>query len=256
VAAAATVRAAQQQQQQLQQQYLAAVKYAAKFRVERAEKATKDAAILLRIVEAKQQQQQRKRKQQPGPSPQSSGIVPMWRRCEAKVRSGGKHRRQVAAAQAKVDAAPRGSPLRLLLEALHARVSIHVQQPQKLDSGHLDADSWEPFDDMQLANGITAAVGWMDMAVDPSLEIVGLPDEGWEETTCFEVVRDVKDYLHIHAKVCPSAGAVRERILKAQRQFGLKPAGLRDFQQDANRKIPHYFKASKNTNSKRPTRKP
>ena len=72
---------------------------------------------------------------------------------------------------------------------------------------------------------------------------------------CFEIVSDVTDYVHLHANVIRSEGDVRERILKAQRQFGLNPAGLRDFQQDAERKIPHYFGASKNTNRSR-TRKP
>ena len=109
----------------------------------------------------------------------------------------------------------------------------------------MDADSWEPFDDVQLANGITAAAGWMDMAVDPSLEIVGLSGDGWEAMDCFEIVSDVTDFVHVHANVIRSEGAVRERILKAQRQFGLNPAGLRDFQQDAERKILHYFGASK-----------
>ena len=100
-----------------------------------------------------------------------------------------------------------------------------------------DAVGWEPFDDVHLANGITAAANGIDTAVDLSLEIVGLSDEGWEETICFEIVSDVTDYVHIHAKVCPSAGAVRERILQAQGQFaGLNPAGLRNFQQDANRR--------------------
>ena len=78
---------------------------------------------------------------------------------------------------------------------------------------------------MQLANGITAAAGWMDMAVDPSLEIVGLSGDGWEAMDCFEIVSDVTDFVHVHANVIRSEGAVRERILKAQRQFGLNRRG-------------------------------
>ena len=72
-------------------------------------------------------------------------------------------------------------------------------------------EGWEPFDDVQLVNGITAAAGWIDMAVDPSLEIAGLSEEGWEEMACFEIVSDATDYVNTNGKVSRSARVVRDR---------------------------------------------
>ena len=126
-----------------------------------------------------------------------------------------------------------------LPQALHSRAITHLQPTQEpgIACSRADGDDgWEPFDDAQLAKGIAAAAGWMDMAADPSLEIVGLSDEGWEEMACFEIVSDATDYVNVHATVSRSAGAVRGRILQAQAQFGLTPAALCDFEQDANRK--------------------
>ena len=99
------------------------------------------------------------------------------------------------------------------------------------------AEGWEPFDDVQLVNGITAAAGWIDMAVDPSLEIPGLSEEGWEEMACFEIVSDATDYVNTNGKVSRSARVVRDRILQAQRQFGMTSAALTCFERDANRRI-------------------
>ena len=126
-----------------------------------------------------------------------------------------------------------------LPQALHSRAITHLQPTQEpgIACSRADGDDgWEPFDDAQLAKGIAAAAGWMDMAADPSLEIVGLSDEGWEEMACFEIVSDATDYVNVHATVSRSAGAVRDRILQAQAQFGLTPAGLCDLEQDANRR--------------------
>jgi hypothetical protein len=95
-------------------------------------------------------------------------------------------------------------------------------------------EGWEPFDDVQLVNGITAAAGWIDMAVDPSLEIAGLSEEGWEEMACFEIVSDATDYVNTNGKVSRSARVVRDRILQAQRQFGMTSAALTAFERDAN----------------------
>ena len=108
------------------------------------------------------------------------------------------------------------------------------------------ADGWEPFDDVQLVNGITSAGGWIDMAVDPSLEIAGLSDGGWEEMPCFEIVSDATDYLNMNSKTNRSTGAVRDRILQAQRQFGMTPEALRDFECSSNRRI-HRVERSKST---------
>ena len=137
-----------------------------------------------------------------------------------------------SSAVARVVAAP---------QALHSRAITHLQPTQEpgiacSGAGADGDDGWEPFDDAQLAKGIAAAAGWMDMAADPSLEIVGLSEEGWEEMACFESVSDATDYVNVHATVSRSAGAVRDRILQAQAQFGLTPAGLCDFEQDANRR--------------------
>ena len=98
-------------------------------------------------------------------------------------------------------------------------------------------EGWEPFDDVQLVNGITAAVGWIDMAVDPSLEIAGLSEEGWEEMACFEIVSDATDYVNTNGKVSRSVRVVRDRILQAQRQFGMTSAALTCFERNANRRI-------------------
>ena len=98
-------------------------------------------------------------------------------------------------------------------------------------------EGWEPFDDVQLVNGITAAVGWVDMAVDPSLEIAGLSEEGWEEMACFEIVSDATDYVNTNGKVSRSAREVRDRLLRVQRQFGTTPTALADFERDANRRL-------------------
>ena len=98
-------------------------------------------------------------------------------------------------------------------------------------------EGWEPFDDVQLVNGITAAVGWVDMAVDPSLEIAGLSEEGWEEMACFEIVSDATDYVNTNGKVSRSVRVVRDRILQAQRQFGMTSAALTCFERNANRRI-------------------
>eukprot|EP00964_Phaeocystis_antarctica_P154002 scaffold122492_cov36-Phaeocystis_antarctica.AAC.1 len=106
------------------------------------------------------------------------------------------------------------------------------------------AEGWEPFDDVQLVNGITAAAGWIDMAVDPSLEIPGLSEEGWEEMACFEIVSDATDYVNTNGKVSRSARVVRDRILQAQRQFGMTSAALTCFERDANRRI---HRSSKST---------
>ena len=90
---------------------------------------------------------------------------------------------------------------------------------------------------MQLVNGITAAAGWIDRAADPSLEIAGLSEEGWEEMACFEIVSDATDYVNTNGKVSRSARVVRDRILQAQRQFGMTSAALTAFERDANRRI-------------------
>ena len=135
-----------------------------------------------------------------------------------------------SSAVARVVAAP---------QALHSRAITHLQPTQEPGiacSGADGDDGWTPFDDAQLAKGIATAAGWMDMAADPSLEIVGLSEEGWEEMACCEIVSDATDYVNVHATVSRSAGAVRGRILQAQAQFGLTPAALCDFEQDANRK--------------------
>ena len=108
----------------------------------------------------------------------------------------------------------------------------------------VDPSGWEPFDDVQLVNGITAAGGWIDMAVDPSLEIPGLSEEGWESLACFEIVSDATDYVNTNGKVRRSAHAVRDRILQAQQQFGMSSAALTAFERDANRRI---HRASKST---------
>jgi len=97
---------------------------------------------------------------------------------------------------------------------------------------------------VQLVNGITAAGGWIDMAVDPSLEIPGLSEEGWESLACFEIVSDATDYVNTNGKVRRSAHAVRDRILQAQQQFGMSSAALTAFERDANRRI---HRASKST---------
>ena len=99
-----------------------------------------------------------------------------------------------------------------------------------------DADGWAPFDEVQLANGIAAAAGWIDMGADPSLEMAGLSEVGWEELGCFEIVSDATDYVNTHGKVCRSAREVRARIQHAQRQFGTTAAALADFERDANRR--------------------
>ena len=105
-------------------------------------------------------------------------------------------------------------------------------------------EGWEPFDDVQLVNGITAAAGWIDMAVDPSLEIAGLSEDGWEEMACFEIVSDATDYVNANGKVSRSTRVVRDRILQAQRQFGMTSAALIAFERDAKRRI---YRAAKST---------
>ena len=105
-------------------------------------------------------------------------------------------------------------------------------------------EGWEPFDDVQLVNGITTAAGWINTAVDPSLEIAGLSEEGWEEMACFEIVSDATDYVNANGKVSRSTRVVRDRILQAQRQFGMTSAALIAFERDAKRRI---YRAAKST---------
>ena len=105
-------------------------------------------------------------------------------------------------------------------------------------------EGWEPFDDVQLVNGITTAASWINTAVDPSLEIAGLSEEGWEEMACFEIVSDATDYVNANGKVSRSTRVVRDRILQAQRHFGMTSAALIAFERDAKRRI---YRAAKST---------